>query len=51
MVYGIVGVLVGGLLSYLYAAKVIAEYEAAAGAVGVAFKKVEGKLLAVKKVL
>ena len=44
----VIGVLAGGVLSYLYAQKVIADYHKAAAAVGVLFKKVEGKIAAIK---
>lgn len=51
-VYGlIVGTFAGGFLSYLYAAKVIADYKKAASTAGVLFTKLEGKVCAIRKAL
>ncbi len=51
LVVFVIGVFVGGALSFLYAAWVISKYKKAVAAAGMEVKKIQGKLVAIKKVL
>jgi hypothetical protein len=51
LIDGVVCLFAGGVLTWLYAKSVIADYEKAASAVGTFFQKLGGKVTAVKKAL